>query len=111
MSHKRYLRVTIHDNDFTSSLEQTCETLYNIFQFEECFPEEEDFDTVSGLIKAIWHGVYMAEHWARWSTLNNLDATYLMPKLEFVAYDNLPDWDNGESVYIPMFYNGCVLTR
>ena len=111
MSHKRYLRVTIHDNDFTSSLEQACATLYNIFQCAAHFPKEEDLFVVRGLIKALWNGTYIAEHWARWSTLNYLEASYLAPKLEFVEYCDIPDWDNNESVYIPMFYDSHILTR
>lgn len=111
MSRTNYLRVTIHDNDFTSSLERACETLYEIFQYAERFPDENEFDVVRGLIKALWHGAYMAESWAKWSTMMHLDASYLMPKLEFIESYDIPDWDNRESVYIPMFYNGYVLTR
>lgn len=36
---------------------------------------------------------------------------YFEPTLKFVDYLDIPDWDNGESIYIPMFENAEIITR
>lgn len=33
------------------------------------------------------------------------------PTLEFVDYLDIPQWDNDESVYIPMFENAEIIRR
>lgn len=35
---------------------------------------------------------------------------YFDCKLEFVNFLDIPEWDNNESIYIPMFY-GDILVR
>lgn len=34
-----------------------------------------------------------------------------VPILEFVDYLDIPDWDDNESVYIPMFENAEIIRR
>lgn len=43
MTNAKYLEVTIHDNDFSNSLIQTCRQLYSIWCDEGWFPTEENF--------------------------------------------------------------------
>ena len=38
----RYLKITIHDNDFTNSLEQVAHTLNRIFSTIGKYPEEDE---------------------------------------------------------------------
>lgn len=33
------------------------------------------------------------------------------PVLEFVNYEDIPDWDDNSSVYIPMYDNAEILIR
>ena len=36
---------------------------------------------------------------------------YFQPTLEFIDYLNIPDWDNGGSIYIPMFEDAEIIIR
>lgn len=107
----RYLRVTIHDNDFTSSLLLVGELLHEVFQKEERYPSEEDFPVLKGIIRHLWFGADVAEDLMRWGEPLNKDVGFFDPKLEFVESEDIPEWDNKESVYIPMFDDGDVLRR
>ena len=107
----KYLRVTIHDNDFTSSLQMVGELLYDIFQFEEKYPTEEDFVILKEIINHLWFGADMAQDLMRWGRLNVPNMKYFEPSLEFVNFANIPDWDNYESIYIPMFDDGEIITK
>lgn len=106
----KYLHITIHDNDFINSLEMVGRLLQNIFQFEEAYPNEEDLPKLRELIQNIWYGTYgiMSLMEKRSYSANNFD--YLKPTLEFVSFENIPAWDNYESIYIPMF-DGEILVR
>jgi hypothetical protein len=107
----KYLSVTIHDNDFTSSLQMIGELLYDIFQFEEKYPTEEDFLTLKEIIKYLWFGADMAQDLMRWGSLNSPNMKYFEPYLEFVNFEDIPDWDNHETIYIPMFDDGEIITK
>ena len=107
----KYLRVTIHDNDFTFPLEMISDLLYKTFQMEGRYPTEENFSVLKECIKHLWLGEYMASSLMRWGERNNIDINYFEPRLEFVNYLDIPDWDNAESVYIPMFDDAEVLMR
>ena len=49
----RYLKITIHDNDFTNSLEQVAHTLNRIFSTIGKYPEE-DIESLWFSIDNIW---------------------------------------------------------
>ena len=111
----KYLRVTIHDNDFSGSLRMVCETFYEICCEEEMFPGEEDFPTIQRYLSQIWCGVDNTMDLLRWKNTitphHPTDIAYLAPKLCFVDFQEIPDWDNYESAYIPMFDGAEVLMR
>lgn len=107
----KYLRITIHDNDFTISLEMISELLYETFRFEGRYPTEEDFHTLKECIKHFWFGEHMVNRLLRCGERDDIDINYFEPYLQFVDYLDIPDWDNAESVYIPMFDNSEVLMR
>ena len=105
------LRVTIHDNDFTFPLEMISDLLYETFQMEGRYPTEEDFPVLKECIKHLWFGEHMVSSLMRWGERDTTDINYFEPRLEFVDYLDIPDWDNAERVYIPMFDDAEVLMR
>lgn len=107
----KYLRITIHDNDFSLSLEWIGEILYEIFCMEDNYPTEEKLPMLKENIKHLWHRVYTIQDLMRWYRAGDVDADYFNPHLEFVDYADIPDWDNHESLYIPMFDDGKILIR
>ena len=107
----KYLRITIHDNDFTTSLQRVGELLYETFYLEGKYPTEEDFPTLKEIIKHLWFCADMAIDLMRWGHLNTLNMEYFNPCLEFIDYLDIPDWGNNESIYIPMFDDAEILTR
>lgn len=106
-----YLRVTIHDRDYSLSLESVCRYLYDFFKTFERYPTEKDFDNLKNIIKHLWFATNKAMNFGLEKTDCTPDIKVFNPGLEFVSCDNIPDWDNGESVYIPMFNYGEVLAR
>lgn len=105
----KYLRVTIRDNDFTTSLRAIGELLYETFYSEGKYPTEEDLPTLKEIIKHLWFGADMAIDLMRWGHLNTPNIECFKPRLEFVDYLDIPDWDNNESIYIPMFDNSKII--
>ena len=106
-----YLRITIHDRDFTDSLQMIGELLYEIFQYNDNYPTEENFSILKESIKHLWLGTNMVNNLMCWGETSDIDINYFEPDLEFVDYFNIPDWDNGESIYIPMFDDTKILCR
>lgn len=111
----KYLRVTIHDNDYRTSLEYVCDALYEIFWFAG-YPTEQDFPNLKKCIKHLWFGTHATISLLDKGTHTNDiihtdDIKYFEPYLEFVDYVDIPDWDNAESAYIPMFDDAEVLHR
>lgn len=107
----KYLRVTIHDNDFRHSLSMIGELLYEVFCMEGIFPTEEQFPMLKECIKHLWYGANATKDLIRWGEPTGCGADYFKPHLEFIDYLDIPDWDNRESIYIPMFDGAEVLMR
>ena len=108
----KYLRVTIHDNDFSFSLELIGSLLYEIFYFEDNYPTEEHLPMLKEHIKHLWYRTYRIQDLMRYQSAGgSVTAGYFNPNLEFVDAADIPDWDNGESIYIPMFEDAKVLFR
>lgn len=111
----KYLCVTIHDNDFTSSLRIACEAFYQLCYEEDNYPDEEDFPIIREYFSHVWVGLDSLQDLLRWKGTSiehkGSSMTYLNPELSFVEFEDIPDWDNHENVYIPMFDNGEILMR
>ena len=107
----KYLRITIHDNDFTICLQLIGELLYESFQFAELYPMEEDFSVLKEGIKHLLLGEYTVASAICYGEYSPVDINYLEPHLEFIDYSEIPDWDNDESIYIPMFDDAEILMR
>ena len=107
----KYLRVTIHDNDFTTTLEQVCELLYDTFQREDKYPTEANFPYLQTAIQYMWCGATMAKDIMRWGSLHSPSFKYLCPDLKIVDLSEIYDWENYEIVYIPLFDDGEIIVR
>lgn len=107
----KYLRVTIYDNDFTTSLMMVGKLLYDHFCEEDSYPTEEQLPILKRYVKHLWFGAEEIKDLMRWGEILAPDFDYFEPHLEFVDYANIPEWDNYESIYIPMFDGGEVLVR
>ena len=111
----KYLRVTIHDNDFTSSLRIACEAFYQFCYEEDNYPDEEDFPIIREYFSHVWVGLDLLQDLLRWKGTSiehkGSSMAYLNPELSFIEFEDIPDWDNHENVYIPMFDNGEILMR
>ena len=119
MSNAKYLRITMHDNDYTKYIEYVADLLKNIFEkecfyfkYEICSISEDDFPVLKEMIKHELYAVNNIIHILskrnfeyRESPLSNFECD-----LEFVDYLDIPDGDNYQSVYIPLF-GGEVLVR
>lgn len=109
MNDAKYLRVTIHDNDFTSSLLYVGNLLQQVFIDNE-YPTEQDFGVLKEMIMHIWYGIHEITEKLRFEECDLCGFDYFEPNLEFVNFEDIPDWDNSESIYIPMF-DGEILLR
>lgn len=111
----RYLRVTMHDNDFWLSLEYLSKMLYDIFIFEGRFPEEDELPLLKKYIQPLWFSLHNLSSVMCWNKnsvgFKETIEKYFEPILEFVDYVDIPDWDNGESAYIPMFKNAEIIRK
>ena len=67
MSSAKYLRITMHDNDFVGSLKYMANILYDIFQYENRFPEEDEFPLIEKYVKELWFSVYNICSIMRWN--------------------------------------------
>ena len=110
----KYLRDTVHDNDFTNSLLLVGDFLKQTFKHEGKYPTEQDFNVLKEAINHIWYGAHGIMNLLRSGKCIlygfKYDIDYLKPDLEFVDFEDIPDWDNSESIYIPMF-DGEILLR
>lgn len=106
----KYLRVTVHDNDFANSLLLVGDFLKQAFKHEGKYPIEQDFNVLKEAINHIWYGAYEIISKLRFGECDLCGFDYFEPDLEFVDFEDIPDWGNSESIYIPMF-DGEILLR
>lgn len=111
----KYLKVTIRDNDFKIALKAMCDMLYHYLEEFYGYPTEKDLPKLKKYIKSILFGIVHVGKISNNSSFSKANdevpEDYFEPILEFVDYFDIPDWDNGESAYIPMFDDGKVLIR
>lgn len=111
----KYLRVTIHDNDFWYSLSLLAYMLYDLFIGEGRFPEEDELPLLKKYIRPMWFSLHNLNSVMCWNKnsvgFKETIEEYFEPTLEFVDYVDIPDWDNDESVYIPMFEGAEIIRR
>ncbi|GAA6275878.1 hypothetical protein F170042I7_20640 [Blautia caecimuris] len=99
----KYLRITIHDNDYSISLKIIGNTLNNLFDYHYEYPTEEDLPKISSYIQSLWHSVHGIHHVLKHKTKSKEPLSNFKPTLQIVDYLDIPDWDNYESIYVPLF--------
>lgn len=113
----KYFHIGFHDNDFRSEFEYVAENLYVMFQMEDCYPTEDDFYALKYIISRMAYSFYLSTNLLRW---REFEVTaegekhyleYFTPSLDFVEFEDIPDWDNSESAYIPMFDDSVIIMR
>ena len=113
----KYLHITMYDNDFINSLSLLADMLYAIFIFEGRFPEEDELILLKKYIQPLWFSIHNINSiMSRNKTVVGFTETlekYFEPTLEFVDYIDIPNWDDNQSVYIPMFEvkNDAIIIR
>lgn len=108
----KYLRVTIHDNDYMCLAESIMESIQYMFRFFVFYPTtEEDLNRLKPAIANLWNGFYMVDKVCRQTKADNrLDMFMELLDLEIVDFTDIPKWDNYESMYIPLFKDGeCII--
>ena len=89
--------------------------LYEIFIGEGRFPEEDELPLLKKYIQPLWFSLHNLDSIMSWNKnavgFKETIEKHFEPTLEFVDYVDIPDWDNDESVYIPMFKNAEIIRR
>lgn len=111
---RKYLRVTIFDNDFMDELEDAAYILYGAFYSYDKYPTEKDFPYLEKCIRNIMSSSYCINILCRGD--KNLPDTeaydeYFIPKLSIIEEIDIPEWENYECIYIPLFDNGEIIKR
>lgn len=111
---KKYLRVTIFDNDFMDELEDVANILHNTFYSYDKYPTEKDFPYLEKCIRNLMSNSYCIKAFARGD--DKLPDTevydkYFIPTLSIVEETDIPDWENYECIYIPLFDDGEIIKR
>lgn len=95
-----YLEITIHDNDFSEALRLVGKHLYQIFS-ETQFPNnEKDLESIKPLVTQLLDVSHRLYSCSNKSYMKYFDVRL---KLKFVDFTDIPDWNNYESIYIPLF--------
>lgn len=111
----KYLHITMYDNDFINSLSLLADMLYAIFILERRFPEEDELPLLKKYIQPLWFSIHNINSIMSWNKnvvgFTETMEKYFYPTLEFIDYLDIPDWDDSQSAYIPMFENGEIIIR
>lgn len=102
-----YLKLSIHDNDYWYIIERVSESLSEIFYFLDITPNilKNKLPQLKIYIQDMLYTTYtmcfLLEGRDKDEELTSRD--YFEPDLEIVDYLDIPDWDNGENAFIPLF--------
>ena len=110
----KYLSISIHDNDFMNYAEIMMESIQYMFRFYDFYPNtEEDLNKLKPAIANLWNGFYMvnvASDKRKERDETKLDMFMKNIDLEIVDFTDIPEWDNYETMYIPLFKDGeCII--
>ena len=110
MSDAKYLKITIYDNDFTGYWHILAEAVHSMIMWMKASDDLEDIDMdrLANGIQEIWSGLnksmYALEPYRRrkyFQTDTSMDC--FKPYLSIVNYSDIPEWENGEVIYVPLF--------
>ena len=101
----KYLSISIHDNDFMNYAESLMESIAFMFKFYDFYPKnEQDLERLKSGIAHMWAGYDLINKACRGrSDENYLDMFMKNLDLKIVDFTDIPDWDNYETMYIPLF--------
>lgn len=109
---RKYLRLTICDNDFMGPETQAMGRLIKDLIQSSDENHIDNLDYLSYIINSIWVNIYKLNYY-----INNGDISedtglddYLKPNLSIVSYDEMikADWENYEAMYIPINFDGDI---
>lgn len=102
---KEYLRITLHDNDFTSYYQTMGDTLSDIFRSVRTYPTEEDLPQIKELVTHLWYSIHNIRSLLRWKntpiSYDEAKIDCFLPDISIVS--DIPEWENNEVLYIPLF--------
>lgn len=111
----KYLQITMHDNDFWYSLTQLADILYKMFIINGRFPEEDELPLLKKYIQSLLFSIHNINSILCWNKnsvgFKETIEKHFEPTLKFVNYLDIPDWDNDESIYVPMFEDAEIIRK
>lgn len=102
-----YLKLSIHDNDYWYIIERVSESLSEFFYFLDITPNilKNKLPQLKIYIQDMLYTTYtmcfLLKGRDKDEELTSRD--YFEPDLEIVDYLDIPNWDNGENAFIPLF--------
>ena len=104
MNTRNYLKVTVHDNDFIHPLLKAVGVLYDICYENDRYPDETDLEDIRIFINHLCFNIKQISDHFEWDiTTSEHLLEYLMPDICIIDGSDIPEWDNAESVYMPLF--------
>lgn len=102
-----YLKLTMHDNDYSLSLYQAGVALYNYFNQEEWFPRKENLPKLLPVVQHLVNSFYNLREYMIFSQAKEPTKSikyFDNLKIELVNSEYLPaHTQNYEDVYVAMF--------
>lgn len=104
----KYLSISIHDNDFTNYAESMMESIAYLFKFFEFYPKnEQDLEKLKPGIAHMWTGFDLIDNACRdRSSEDRFNWFMKQVELKIVDFADIPEWDNYETMFIPLFKDG-----
>lgn len=110
---KKYLKITMYDNDFTSYAREFGEYIYTMCLFECRFFDEEDIQIIKKYITLLWYSASHLHGWLRFGkhfpdTTDKENLDYFNENVEVSIVDEKDleehrEYGNYEIIYIGMF--------
>ena len=102
-----YLKLSIHDNDYWYIIERVSESLSEFFYFLDITPNILKNKLlqlkiyIQDMLYTTYTMCFLLKGRDKDEELTSRD--YFEPDLEIVDYLDIPNWDNGENAFIPLF--------
>lgn len=94
----KYLHITLHDNDFGIELEAVGHLIRELFQWFDC-PKDVGLETFRVCVQNLLYHTLKTRLLLEGESYE-IKLEYFLPTIEIVDASEIPDWDNGESLYI-----------
>lgn len=114
MSNARYLKISLHDNDFTIIIEFSSELLKELIDFFDYYGSyeisEKDLYKLQDSIQHLLYATYRIHNYLFHRDYEDMPFDSFRPSLHIVDYLDIPEWSNHDSVFIPLF-KGDIIVR